>query len=68
LCSLAPTSHQEVKAMKCIRIHKPRVRGGRPWQEVLPLDPRDPEIVRAKTLAIGGHDHVGGSPRREREP
>ena len=37
--------------MKRIRIHKPRVRGGRPWQEVLPLDPRDPEIVRAKDSA-----------------
>jgi hypothetical protein len=54
--------------MKRIRIHKPRVRGGRPWQKVLPLDPRDPDIVRAKTLPVGGHDHVGGSPRREREP
>jgi hypothetical protein len=54
--------------MKRIRIQKPRVRGGRPWLQVLPLDPRDPDIVRAKALAIGRHDHVGGSPRREREP
>jgi MMPL family len=27
--------------MTCIRIQKPRVRGGRPWLEVLPLDPRE---------------------------
>lgn len=37
--------------MKRIRIERRRVRGERPWVEALPLDPRDPDIVRAKTLA-----------------
>jgi hypothetical protein len=47
--------------MKRIRIQKPRVRGARPWLEVLPLDPRDPDIVRAKALAVAHRDQVGGS-------
>jgi hypothetical protein len=34
-----------------IRIEKPKVRRDRWWLEVLPLDPRDPDIVRAKCLA-----------------
>ena len=37
--------------MKRIRIGRRRVRGERPWLEALPLDPRDPDIVRAKELA-----------------
>ena len=37
--------------MKRIRIHKPRTPRERPLQEVLPADPRDPDVVRAKTLA-----------------
>jgi hypothetical protein len=36
--------------MRRIRIEKPMIRRERPWLEVLPLDPRDPEIVRAKAL------------------
>jgi len=39
-----------------------RARGERPWDEVLPLDPRDPDVVRAKSLArqrVAGH-----APRR----
>jgi hypothetical protein len=53
--------------MKRIRIHKPRVRAGLPWLEALPLDPRDPDIVRAKALAVVHRDHIhmGGSPGRE---
>jgi predicted dithiol-disulfide oxidoreductase (DUF899 family) len=38
-------------AMQQIRIEKPKVRRDRWWLEVLPLDPRDPDIVRAKCLA-----------------
>ena len=37
--------------MKRIRIDRHRARRERPWLEVLPLDPRDPDIVRAKALA-----------------
>ena len=36
--------------MKRIRIEKPNVRRKRPWLESLPLDPRDPDIVRAKSI------------------
>jgi len=36
------------------RIHRPRVRRERLWQEVLPPDPRDPDVVRAKALARAG--------------
>jgi hypothetical protein len=34
-----------------IRIRRAGVRHERPWPEVLPLDPRDPDVVRAKALA-----------------
>jgi hypothetical protein len=34
-----------------IRIRQPGVRHKRPWPEVLPPDPRDPDVVRAKALA-----------------
>jgi len=37
--------------VKRIRIYKPRMAREHPWHEVLPADPRDPEIVRAKALA-----------------
>jgi len=37
--------------MKRIRTGSPRIRRGRPWLEDLPADPRDPDVVRAKTLA-----------------
>jgi hypothetical protein len=33
------------------RIHRPRVRRERPRPEVLPPDPQDPDVVRAKALA-----------------
>jgi hypothetical protein len=42
-------------AVKRIRIDKPRARRERPWREVLPADPRDPDVVRAKTLARAAH-------------
>jgi MMPL family len=47
-----------------IRIHRPRARHERPWQEALPPDPRDPDVVRAKALARAG-DRVGGSTARQ---
>jgi hypothetical protein len=37
--------------MKRTRIRRRRVRSERPWLEALWLDPRDPDIVRAKALA-----------------
>lgn len=37
--------------MKQTRISKPKTRCDRSGQEVLPLDPRDPDIMRAKALA-----------------
>jgi hypothetical protein len=36
--------------MQRIRIQRPKVRRGRPWREVLPPDPRDPDILRAKAV------------------
>ncbi|HEY2690802.1 MAG TPA: hypothetical protein VGJ50_20340 [Streptosporangiaceae bacterium] len=41
--------------MKRIRIDRPGVRQDQPWREVLPPDPRDPDVVRAKALARAGH-------------
>jgi len=37
--------------MKQIRAERHRGQRGRPWREVLPPDPRDRDIVRAKALA-----------------
>jgi hypothetical protein len=37
--------------MKQIRVERPRHRRDRGDREILPLDPRDPDIVRAKTLS-----------------
>jgi len=45
--------------MKRIRIQRPRGRGERPWLEVLPPDPRDPDVVRAKTLARAAESREG---------
>jgi hypothetical protein len=39
--------------MRRIRITRPKVRRDRPWLEVLALDPRDPDVVRAKTGRCG---------------
>jgi hypothetical protein len=39
--------------MKRIRIEKGKVRPERWWQDVLPLDPRDPDIARAKAIVSG---------------
>ncbi len=37
--------------MKRIQIDKPKLRRKEPWPEVLPLDPRDPDVRRAVALA-----------------
>jgi hypothetical protein len=46
--------------MKRIRIQKPRVRSGRSWLDILPLDPRDPDVVRAKGMTVAQRDHRSG--------
>jgi len=50
--------------MKRIRIQKPKPRG-RYQIDVLPLDPRDPDVVRAKaimrTQRDGGSGHLAPS-------
>ena len=54
--------------MKPTRTHKPGSgRAGR-GLEVLPVDPRDPDVVRAKALAVAHRDHAGGSPGRGGAP
>jgi hypothetical protein len=40
-------------------IHRRKIRRDRPWPAVLALDPRDPDIVRAKTI------HRSGDRRRQ---
>ena len=39
--------------MKRIRIQRPRAWARHDWDEALPPDPRDPDVVRAKALARG---------------
>ena len=41
--------------MTCIRIQRPKGRRQRPRREVLALDPRDPEVLRAKALGRSAH-------------
>jgi hypothetical protein len=36
--------------MKRIRVTRPKIRDVRAWDEVLPLDPRDPDVCRAKAV------------------
>lgn len=43
--------------MKRIRIEQPQARREPPWREVLPPDPRDPDILRAKALGRAAHPH-----------
>jgi hypothetical protein len=43
--------------MKRIRIQRPKARRERPWVEVLPPDPRDPNVVRAKALRLAARPH-----------
>jgi hypothetical protein len=41
--------------MKRVRIERPKIRRERPWLEDLPLDPRDPDVLRAKALGRSTH-------------
>jgi hypothetical protein len=50
--------------MKRVRTQKPRIRRGRSRAEILPADPRDPDVARAKALA---HAHRAARLRRMRE-
>jgi hypothetical protein len=43
--------------MQRIRIQRPKRRRQQPWREVLPLDPRDPEVLRAKTQGRTARAH-----------
>ncbi len=43
----------EEMTVKRIRTQRPRARRERPWREVLPPGPRDPDVVWAKALARG---------------
>jgi hypothetical protein len=45
--------------MKRVRIEKPKPRRERWWLEVLPLDPRDPDVVRAKAIDRSGDRRTG---------
>ena len=54
--------------MQRIFIHRPRVWRERPWQEALPPDPRDPDVVRAKAIARAGDRVGGGTARQSRSP
>jgi hypothetical protein len=54
--------------MQQIRMKRPRSRGERPWREVLPLDPRDPDVVRIKAAARARHgsaSKTGSPPSRD---
>jgi len=51
--------------MKRIRAGRARIRRERPWLEDLPVDPRDPDVVRAKALARA---RLAGSPEAGRSP
>jgi len=48
--------------MKRVRITRPGARRERPGAEVLPLDPRDPEIVRVKSIFGRRATSQGASP------
>jgi hypothetical protein len=50
--------------MKRIHSEQPKVRRERSWLEVLALNPRDPDIVRAKAIdrsATASHAATSGS-------
>src|SRR5262249_20309757 len=70
LASLVPTDGwlaEEMRKVEQIRIRRPRVRRERPWHEMLPPDPRDPDVVRAKALARGS-DRPGRKTARQSVP
>jgi hypothetical protein len=54
----------EVGIVRRIRIERPTVRPDRSWLDVLPLDVRDPDIVRAKAIDRSGDRQSGTTPVR----
>jgi hypothetical protein len=50
--------------VRSVRVERPKVRRDRSWLEVLPLDPRDPEVIRAKAIDRSGDRRSGASPVR----
>jgi len=52
--------------VKRVRIEKPKTRRKHPWLDVLSLDPRDPDVVRAKHLAVATDAGEAGSRMGER--
>jgi hypothetical protein len=49
--------------MRRIRIEKPRIRRESSWPEDPPIDPRDPDVVRAKALARAQREDRGDRSR-----
>ena len=67
VCLLGPRDGwlaEEMRTVERIGIHRPRVRRERPWHEVLPPDPQDPDVVRANALARAG-DRAGRRTARQ---
>ena len=58
---------EEMRTVERIRMHRPRVRRDRPWLEVLPPSPQDPDVVRAKALVRAG-DRAGRRTARQSVP
>jgi hypothetical protein len=52
--------------MKGIRIERPKSRRERPWLDPLPLDPRDPDVLRVK--AISRTQNASGGLRGGKQP
>jgi len=50
--------------VKRIGIHKPRVAREHPSHEILPADPRDPDVVRVKALARARTSRLPSDRRR----
>jgi hypothetical protein len=50
--------------MRRIHVQRPKRRRERPWLEALPAGPRDPDIVRAKTLERSSSRTSCGDPGR----
>lgn len=53
--------------MKRIHSEQPKVRRERSWLEVLALDPRDPDIARAKAIDRSATGSRGTTPVHPRE-
>jgi hypothetical protein len=47
-----PRAGREMILMQRIRIEKPKPRAPRELEPILPLDPRDPDVVRVKRGAV----------------